>query len=131
MSEKIKPALTPEEWQEYSGRSPDGEYPNSGSGGYLRGSLVFVWIRDGISIDSSTGYDVERGTVPPELLPMIIALANASLPHGDDRKITRTWVNWLREEADVLKRNGAGAGALMATEIADALESYLPPQADT
>lgn len=61
-------------------------------------------------------------------LAKITALANSQLPDDDRRKITRTWVNWLREEADALQRNGAGAGALMATEIADALDSYLPPE---
>jgi hypothetical protein len=60
-------------------------------------------------------------------LPALIALANAALPDSDLRKIRHHWISWLREEADILKRGGAGAGALIAAEIADALESYLPP----
>jgi hypothetical protein len=92
---------------------------------------------DGIraSVDPVLGFIVDNFTPEtqsshddPRSLASIIALANDALPNSDRRKITRTWVNWLREEADVLKRGGAGAGALMATEIADALQSYLPPE---
>lgn len=35
------------------------------------------------------------------------------------------WVSWLREEADIMDLDGAGAGALIAREIADALEGHM------
>jgi hypothetical protein len=105
MSEKVEPALTPEQWRQ---RGTDVAYLAHDG----------VWIYPGSPEVLVSGRDI----------PALVALANAALPHGHPGKLTRTHVNWLREEADVLKRNGAGAGALMATEIADALESYLPPE---
>lgn len=81
-------------------------------------------LGDAVSLKAVASYVDE---LDPRLLPNIVRAANSRLPNSDRAKITRTWVNWLREEADVLKRGGAGAGALMATEIADGLERYLPP----
>jgi hypothetical protein len=66
-------------------------------------------------------------TVRADDLPALIALANAALPDSDRRKLRHHWISWLREEAEILNRNGAGAGALIAAEIADVLESYLSP----
>jgi hypothetical protein len=64
----------------------------------------------------------------PDVCAYLIALNNHALPDADRRKIRHHWICWLREEVDILTRGGAGAGALIAAEIADALESYLPPE---
>ena len=76
--------------------------------------------------DPKTGTAIAQ-VYGPDQMAQIIAEANYALPDDDVRKITHSHVWWLREEADVLKRNGAGAGSLMCAEIADILASYLPP----
>lgn len=50
----------------------------------------------------------------------------ARMLYGQPFGFTVTQLNWLREEADVLQQNGAGAGALMCKEIADLIEALLP-----
>lgn len=57
-----------------------------------------------------------------------IALLNDMLPADDGKKIRREWVEWLRDQADILKRAKDRKGAARANAIADALEAYLPPQ---
>ena len=74
-------------------------------------------------------------------LPNLIALANAALSDDDPRKITREWVAELRttaSEIDVQLRNPhwrmaddrslAVHRARTLRTMADALESYLPPE---
>lgn len=71
-------------------------------------------------------------------LPEVIALANAALPDGDPRKITREWIATLRQPhaddcmmwalsdyAGAQQCNCGGDEKLYA--IADVLASYLPP----
>lgn len=92
MSEKIEPALSPEEWSEAI-RNP---------------------IQWGINGDE------------PHITVQQIAVANAALPSGDPRKITREKVEMMRRAAWNVPDGYSGNLAL--SEFADALESYLPPE---
>jgi hypothetical protein len=61
----------------------------------------------------------------------IIAILNAALPDSDPRKITREWIQSIRDSADAVDGEwGVGKGdhpiAIRLAAIADALESYLP-----
>lgn len=69
-----------------------------------------------------------------------VAIANAALPDSDSRKITRERVAAIREAADELEsnlknphwrmdddRSWAAYNVRLCREMADALESYLPP----
>lgn len=98
MSEKIEPALSEEEWEDV-----------------LR--IVSVHGPDGLAL--AVGYEDCIGP-NEEARAYSIAINNAALPDDDRRKITREMVNDLRridsEEYPPLSR------------IADALESYLPPE---
>lgn len=117
MIDTIEPALSVDEWADRSVRL--GRYWWDGT---MSGD-------DGcVAVTSGTDPQESPRPISGRCLPALIALANAALPDTDPRKIRRGWIIWLQEEADVLKRNGAGAGALMAREIADALASYLPPE---
>ena len=103
MSEKIGSALTDIEWEEVSA----GLWP----------------------LDARVGAELVS-------LPQAIAIANAALPDTDPRKITRDWVIALRAEAERGRRadvrgDNAGFSAIdpdTADQIANALESYLPPE---
>ena len=64
--------------------------------------------------------------VPRPAAALYIALANHALPDGDPRKITRGMVNALREIA--ADHPWDEALSSIATGIADALDSYLPPE---
>lgn len=123
MSDKIEPALTAEEWTARAIRRDQNHYAEE----------LTVDVIGGLTVGSSYTGDEggrvhDRATVEPQNIPAIIALTNDALSDSDPRKIKGLWTRWLREEADVLRRNGAGAGALMADEIAAALETYLPPE---
>lgn len=61
-----------------------------------------------------------------ERIPALIALANATLPDSDPRKITREKIAELRDAIEVV----ANATRDEASNLAflDALSSYLPPE---
>lgn len=113
MSEKIEPALSAGEWTR-------AEIDDDGSA--LR-------IVDGRLVNEAWGQPVDRPAA-------VIALANAALSDSDPRKITREWVKALRDEAERAEytervQDNAGYSAIeptLARQIADALESYLPPE---
>jgi hypothetical protein len=63
---------------------------------------------------------------PRTQLPQIIARANALLPDADPRKITHVLIARLRVTAE--HAGGPGAGPTWLADLADALESYLPPE---
>lgn len=129
MSEKIEPALSADEWF-----VPQIARPHLYC---LSEERVGLSFGDG-SVAPRTGIDVEI-----EDVPAIIALANAALRDSDRRKITREWINELRYAADTLKPIAYLAATPQPTErdrelmdtstvlsvIADALASYLPPEA--
>lgn len=94
MSERITPALTPEEW-EYA---------------------MHEDVRDGLAYEVTYLWGRSRQAGA-------IALANAALPDDDPRKITRERVNILRE----LWAECPYEYQTALRELADALESYLPP----
>lgn len=130
MTEPIAPALSDSEWKALY-VSTDG--PDESPPVYFDDWPIPQWdeftahvVQPGTLFLTSQNDHVEIATVTTRL-PALIALANAALPYSDDRKFRHHWVSWLREEADILQRGGAGAGAMMARQIADTLASYLPP----
>jgi hypothetical protein len=103
--EKIKPALSPFQW---SSVKRDGE----------------VW-----SVTPAAQMAGEAGSVPRvtrATAPLYIALANHALLDTDPRKITRGMVNALRDTASDHQWDVDLNTFLNA--IADALDSYLPPE---
>lgn len=60
--------------------------------------------------------------------PRIIAAINDDLPDDDSRKITREWVIELRRVAQAFPSLGE---LREIAAMADALESYLPPESGT
>lgn len=107
MSEKIEPALTPEEWAK----------------------VVAEHTETPFSAPTSIYYDLIGGN--PDGCAEIIALNNFVLPHDDPRKITREKLKVMRAAADSIKDEfGIGHDDEYSTlySLADALESYLPPE---
>jgi hypothetical protein len=108
---KIAPALTALEWEEALA------WPHG---------LLDYLVKPGDAI----GYGKDK----PEDLRALIALANAALPDDDPRKITRAGVTAMRDDAAKLRArslNGDDDLFLIAWRLsllADALESYLPPE---
>lgn len=113
MPEKIEPALSAEEFRE---------------------------IDEAGSIASAVDWIAMGKESPDAQAAAAIAVANHMLPDSDFRKITRTHVNALRFAADALRERGAGWAekgvspgieneqAKTVARLADALESYLPPE---
>jgi hypothetical protein len=126
MSGKIEPALTAGQW----GPMP----PRVANYTLSNGAIVHLGPRE-IGIQDNWG---EAAAAP---LAAVIALANHALPDSDPRKITRTQINALRFAAVALREKGekmlaAGISpgiedeqAFTVDKLADALESYLPPEA--
>lgn len=122
--EKIEPALTAEEWA----KKASGDFSIDGT--QLWGQDEQRW--------GNCWIDAAKA----------IALANAALSDSDPRKITREWVRLLTKingaadqfdaAADGCDEAGEQRDAVawrkdadLARSIADALESYLPPEAAT
>lgn len=120
MTDRIEPALTPEEWR-----------------------ISSAALRPQFAIQELQGlYDSNGDAQPLDVadMPRVIALANAALPDSDPRKITRHQLFCLREVlanfsaalavgdfGDFLKP-GLEEYASQAETLAAALESYLPPE---
>lgn len=127
MTDRIEPALTltAEEWVNGTEQS---KYP-------LRWHLVHR-SRYAEAEGEVTHYWCNTGAdVPLELSALLatIAMCNAALPAGHPQKITREWATELRAVAEQLPTMGAGPNGEdipdpTLTRMADALESYLPPQ---
>lgn len=108
---KIERALTEQEWRLLTSWLA-GKMP----GGKVRGMVVM--------------------DLPDEHRAGAIAVANAMLEDDDRRKITREWITTIRDNAYWMigandspagkERNNKASADLVA--IADALESYLPPE---
>ena len=105
MSETIKPALSPFQWNSVR---RDGDAWSVTAAGQMPSDSAWV-------------PRVTRATAP-----LYLALANHALPDSDQRKITRNMVNALRETADDSPWD-ENLGLLL-NGIADVLESYLPPK---
>lgn len=118
MSDKIEPALTPDEWREIRKAATEAGTDSL--------SLIYD---DAIGpTDATRAY--------------CIAINNFALPDSDPRRITREWVNGLRARAANSRDSYRHGQDLMNTRImedarrayelfdaiADALESYLPPE---
>lgn len=134
MSDKIESALTAEEWKERRVRFvglPELVLHDDGDGMEL---VVYagdcIWEK------------LKFNQAPAIDLPSLIALANAALPDSDPRKITREDVEVLRSAAEDLEHaceygrwcrwcidHSLGlANRVRLKRLADALESYLPPE---
>ena len=116
MTDHIEPALAPEQWASNLADVFDG---------YVDLDMGTIDIRLG----GPAGLrDMSRE------LAALIAVCNAALPDDDPRKITRTHVLALRVLSDFVARIPGiiGADAVKsygyARQLADVLESYLPPE---
>lgn len=110
---KIEPTLTAEEWA---------------AGRVVWRDAEVEW-RAGESFDISYRIPDEVPTAQPDdrsSVAQMIAVANAALPDSDPRKITRKTVVMLRESSEDDHAAYVNFGKLRA--LADALESYLPPE---
>jgi hypothetical protein len=105
MSETIKPALSPFQWNSIR----------------RDGDVWSVTPTAQMPLDPASTPRVSRATAP-----LYLALANHALADTDPRKITRNMVNALRETADDQPWD-ENLGAVL-NGIADVLESYLPPK---
>jgi hypothetical protein len=124
MAEKIAPALTAEEWadvQSYEiGRA------------VFRGAVYASPLDAGKRVRFGGGDHDGLIEVEHTEAPFVIALANAALPDGDPRKITRhtLWIiRALREDAYIdAQHPGALRFEAEVQRLLAALESYLPPE---
>lgn len=108
MSDKIEPTLTAEEIDDIR---------HLGAQNGLGGILAFI---------SSRAFEGDWAKV--------VAVAMGQLPDSDSRKITREKLAAIRDNADALEADYESYGKHAAfvirfRELADVLESYLPPVA--
>ncbi len=62
------------------------------------------------------------------LWPAVVAIGNDKLRDDDPRKITGEWIAELRLSAKQIEEDRGPLPRNRLAEMADALESYLPPQ---
>jgi hypothetical protein len=110
MTERIEPALTAEEWASIQA-----------------GNGIPYMTRCSV-VDDLRGLDDGD-------MPAAIAYANHLLPDSDPRKITRRWVERLEryaqelsDEADQSEDEETIEWAEAVSQMAEALDSYLPPE---
>jgi hypothetical protein len=115
---RIDPALTAEEWATVPWAD----------------RVTFFACVEGTGLTIADGSPTPRVGIHVERddLSALIALANAALPDSDPRKIRREWMRELRERAldhpIGVDNKSADIPDPILTEIAAALESYLPPE---
>lgn len=123
MSDAIDPALDAEEWRvrRFEPLSePALSVHDDGDG------IEFVTHDDSGRMTGK--YKIEYWS--PDDHAGVIALLNSGLPDTDPRKITREWVREIRGAArDYALPDGFLHSGDVLNRIADALESYLPPEA--
>jgi hypothetical protein len=98
--------------------------------------LLSIEVTSGEGVKIVNRRTGDEWPIPMEFIPAIIVAANAALPHDDPRKVRREWVAELRRmagEAEASDRRGEKDGPVVdpyiCRSMADALESYLPPNA--
>ena len=108
MTDRIEPALTPEEWANKGYPAIDGYFDF-----------------ENCVVDTGGGW----GGEPGRFIPGLIALANAALPDDDKRKFRREHIAALRNATvrDVIGDEDREQTSILRN-LADALESYLPPE---
>lgn len=122
---KVQPALTPDEWARNAVHFSEGDFYGARIDGPPSQMCLTLDV-----FDADRSADMRSDEVAVANLPALIALANAALPDGHPAKITREWVALLRE---VALTHEAESGddwhddVAPIRAIADALESYLPP----
>jgi hypothetical protein len=105
MTDRIEPALTPDEWKQKRACDAHGN-----------GAMISSGVLVGLS----------GGAIAAVLDPAkTIALANAALPDDDLRKIARADVENLR---GILTADAWAVAKADIRRLADALASYLPPE---
>jgi hypothetical protein len=99
-------------------------------------SELTIKVMSGGGVTIVNGRTGAEWSIPMAFIPTIIVAANAALPHDDPRKVRREWVAELRrmaDEAEASDRRGEKDGPVVdpyiCRSMADALESYLPPNA--
>lgn len=107
----ITPAVSRDEWMRWRAHEEVRLPIRGGARTTPTGDLALFW----------------EGTVdiPREDFPAIIAVMNAILPDHHERKITRQWIACLRSMAS---HSESGDWGYLPSQIADVLESYLPPE---
>lgn len=120
---KLEPALTAQEWAAkcVEGREASSVLEDD--------SLPGVRIEDGV-LKLDTWDPGVAGEVPPERAAAVIALLNDTLRADDPRKITRERVRLLRALTTDMRTIDLTPAQLDVElrALADALESYLPPE---
>lgn len=114
MSDEVKPALSGDEWATR-------QYRREFTDAHGWGELVEIFARterEGDRLEIST-VDGGGGTILLDDLHPLMALANAALPEGDPRKITRADVEAVRLAAD--------EASSMHDGVLYALAAILPP----
>lgn len=122
---KIAPALTPDAWAKIH------KWKN-------HGQFAVITIEGGNS-ELLGMYDADESGAGPEFdeqevrtAVAAIAALNDSLPDSDPRKITRAHVAAIRheldEEWDGIRDDASFPHVALLRQLADALESYLPPE---
>lgn len=122
MTDKIEPALTPDEWTGLETWIPTA---SPGKQRYLYASFSAAGIQfrePGQWTFLTTARDLSK----------LIAAANAALPHSDPRKITRERMAAVRaalaqQHVDLTDDHFTSDETRVLAQVLDALESYLPP----
>lgn len=130
MSEKIEPALTPEEWTPL----PDGSFGVVCDDETVVDVILDACVgfeEDGETAIHGTGLRIADTAIIVEAddLAAVIALANAALPDSDPRKITRERVEDIRNAlgADETWTGTSEQTFARIQQFLNALEAYLPP----
>jgi hypothetical protein len=112
--ETIPPALTAEEWAKTDIRRGDFT------------AHIGHWGDDELVVDDVTGEN--SVPVPADALPAVIALANAALPDGDPRKITRDDLLNLSADLDTAAGERGSACEMASWPLYAKLAALLPPE---
>jgi hypothetical protein len=130
MSERIEPALTREEWATRTALRPEQIHAIHAEHMRMRAHASALTLTGSYSDETGETYDCNDVGIDIPGIPALIALANAVLPDTDPRKITRHHVWIIRNLAGHVDTQHPGGIQFKreAERLADALESYLPPE---
>lgn len=120
----IPPALSESEWENEAAIV-------GGLGVRIRHTIPNQPTLEISSVDGRIATPVLHSIADTNSIAALIALANAAMNDEDPRKITRETVDTLRQMRALLHGVGMGVdpegGRTFVAELADALESLLPP----
>ncbi len=129
MSEEIRPALTPEEWEEPSVYSI-GREEVDGDVDAMRVGIRVEQNREAgtrylVGWNENSDYPYES-VIQGEKIAKLVAIANHALPDGHPLKITREDVKEMEIASYLLDGEGRDGAAIAA--IAAKLAALLPPE---